>query len=150
MKLRGLSIILSITLALAGCSVFQPQTEDVPTQPTLSTLLPDLPTQGGATQMNPPSTNLQNLIDKAREDLAQRLSIPATQINLVDATAVTWPDASLGCPQMGMEYAQVLTPGYLILLEYGNNRFEYHASRGTYVIYCENPTPPILGTPDNT
>lgn len=92
---------------------------------------------------------LQSLIEKAKEDLAHRLSILGTQINLVEATAVTWPDASLGCPREGMAYAQVLTPGYLIRLEANGKTYEYHASRGTYIIYCENPTPPVPGTPPN-
>ncbi len=98
----------------------------------------------------PFASGLESLIEKAKEDLAQRLSSPVTQINLVEATAVVWPDASLGCPQEGMAYAQVLTPGYLILLELGNKEFEYHSSRDTYIVYCENPIPPVPGTPVDT
>jgi hypothetical protein len=78
------------------------------------------------------------------------LSILAAEISLLEATAVVWPDASLGCPQEGMVYAQVLTPGYLIRLQSGNQEFEYHASRGTTIIYCENPSPPVPGTPTDT
>lgn len=92
----------------------------------------------------------QNLIEIAREDLAQRLSLSISQIDLVDAKEVIWPDSSLGCPQPGMAYADVLTPGYMIILKAGDKEYEYHASKGTFVIYCENPTPPIPGTPDNT
>lgn len=95
----------------------------------------------------PADAGLQALIEKARTDLAQRLSIPAGDIVVLQAENVTWPDGSLGCPQEGMEYAQVLTPGYLIRLSFGNQEFEYHASRGTTVIYCENPSPPVSGTP---
>ncbi len=98
----------------------------------------------------PTASGLQNLIEKAKENLAQRLSISVTQISLVEATEVVWPDSSLGCPQEGMAYAQVLTPGYLILLEYSGTTFEYHASKGNYVITCVNPSPPFPGTPDNT
>ena len=97
--------------------------------------------------MTPTGTGLQNLIDKAIADLAQRSNIPANEITLLEATAVTWSDSSLGCPQEGMVYAQVLTPGYLIRLQAGDQEFEYHASRGTEVIYCENPRPPVEGTP---
>lgn len=90
---------------------------------------------------------LQNLIDKASADLANRLSIQIVEITVVEATAVVWPDGSLGCPEEGMVYAQVLTPGYLIRLQSGDQEFEYHASRGTEVVYCENPMPPVEGTP---
>ncbi len=95
-------------------------------------------------------SGLQNLIEKAKEDLAQRLTISANEIILLEATRVVWPDSSLGCPQEGMAYAQVLTPGYLIQLEYSGNKFEYHASKDTSITYCKNPTPPIPGTPENT
>lgn len=95
----------------------------------------------------PADAGLQRLIETAKEDLAQRLAISAKEIILLEATSVVWPDASLGCPQEGMAYAQVLTPGYLIRLEFGNQEFEYHANKGTYIIYCENPTPPVPGTP---
>jgi hypothetical protein len=48
-----------------------------------------------------------------------------------------------------MVYAEVLTPGYLILLNADSEEYEYHTSRSTEVIYCENPTPPVPGTPDD-
>lgn len=97
----------------------------------------------------PASSGLQNLIEKAKEDLVQRSSIPITQINLVEAREVVWPDASLGCPRPEMAYAQVLTPGYLILLKAGDTTFEFHASkRGAQVTYCENPTASPPFTPD--
>jgi hypothetical protein len=98
----------------------------------------------------PVEPNLQNLIDKAIADLAQRLTISPNEVILVEATSVVWPDSSLGCPQKGMVYAQVLTPGYLIRLDSGNQQYEYHAGKGTSVIYCEHPTPPLSGTPENT
>jgi hypothetical protein len=97
----------------------------------------------------PAASGKQNLIAKAREDLAQRLSISISRIILVEAKEVVWPDSSLGCPQPGMAYAQVLTPGYLIVLSAGDIEYEYHASRGAEVIYCENPNPPVPGTPDD-
>ena len=99
-----------------------------------------------------PSNNvgLQNLINKATADLAQRLSVPIDDITVLESTTVTWPDGSLGCPQEGMAYAQVLTPGYLIRLQAGEQVFEYHASRRTEVVYCEKPMPPVEGTPLDT
>lgn len=98
----------------------------------------------------PVDAGLQNLIEKARADLANRLTVSANEISLVEATSVTWPDSSLGCPQEGMVYTQVLTPGYLILLEQGGNTFEYHASSGDTIVTCDNPSPPVPGSPGNT
>jgi len=99
---------------------------------------------------SPATSTLQNLTELAREDLAKRLSIPITKISLLEAKKVTWSDSSLGCPQDGFVYAQILTPGYLIVLEHDNNRYEYHAGKGPNVIYCPNPIPPVPNAPDNT
>jgi hypothetical protein len=107
---------------------------------------------GGRMQMTPTlsipiEADMQNLINKAIADLAQRLTVPVNDIVLLEATSVVWPDGSLGCPQEGMQYAQVLTPGYLIRLKSGDQEYEYHSSKESTVIYCENPTLPVPGTP---
>jgi hypothetical protein len=92
------------------------------------------------------NSTLQKLVDQAKADLAERLSIHIDAINLIEARRVTWPDGSLGCPQPGMQYPQVLTPGYLVLLEANGIQFEYHTSESN-IFYCKNPRPPISGTP---
>ncbi len=130
----------------------------VPTQIVQSTHLPEKiqpthpSTQGDVPNMEstPVTPSLQNLIKKAKEDLAQHLSITVTQINVLDAREVTWSNSSLGCPQPGMLYAEVLTPGFLILLSANGQDYEYHAGKGSDVFYCENPLPPVEGMPDNT
>jgi len=86
---------------------------------------------------------------QARDDLAGRLGISADQISTSSTQAVSWPDSSLGCPQPGMFYSQVVTPGYLILLKAHDKIYEYHASMHTDPFLCENPSPPILGTPSS-
>ena len=116
-----------------------PSDEPIMPQPGEESTIP----QGGST---PVSAAMQIAV-QARDDLALKLGIPADQITISSAQAVTWSDSSLGCPQPGMNYTQVLTPGYLILLEAGGKIYEYHASKGTSIIYCENPTPPVPGMP---
>ncbi len=66
-------------------------------------------------------------------DLAQLLGIAPPAITVVSVEAVTWPDASLGCPKPGMMYAQVLTPGYRVVLEADGKTYEYHTGRGRVV-----------------
>ncbi len=93
---------------------------------------------------------LQSLIDQASQDLANRLPAATSNIRVVEAGEVVWPDASLGCPQPDMAYAEVLTPGYLVRLEYAGVLYEYHAGKAGDIFYCQNPTPPVPGTPGNT
>lgn len=109
------------------------------------------PTQGAMAQMTPSlsssiSPGLESLIEKAKEDLAQRLSISTTQINLVESMEVEWSDSSLGCPQQGVYYLQVITPGYLIRLQALDKVFEFHTNKGDQIIYCVNPSAPLPGT----
>jgi hypothetical protein len=116
--------------------------------------IPPVPTREDPMQTEPslpiPSLRgLPALIEKAKADLSQRLSVPDSQINLLDAKEVFWPDASLGCPQPGATYDQVQVPGFLIRLQANGDEFEYHANIHHYVFYCENPTPPLLETPAN-
>lgn len=106
---------------------------------------------GGSLQSNAsPDTSDQTdnpIIVQAKEDLAKRLGVQISEIELLSFEEVVWPDSSLGCPQPGMAYAQMLTPGFLIILSVDDQAYEYHASRGTEVIYCENPELPVPGEP---
>ncbi|MEN6403398.1 MAG: hypothetical protein ABFD94_15770 [Armatimonadia bacterium] len=72
----------------------------------------------------------------AIKDLAGRLGVPAEQIQVGSLQETTWPDTSLGCAQPGMMYAQVLVPGYRILLRVGGQEFEYHSDRKGRAVYC--------------
>jgi len=95
-------------------------------------------------QLKPGSTESPNPIDLAKNNLAQRLGVSAEQIELVNATRMTWPDVSLGCPKRGVLYIQVLTDGYLILFEVNGTSYEYHTDSCEHIILCENPEFPIL------
>jgi len=108
------------------------------------------PIQGDTTDMNPvPSSpvpqGLQSLIEKAKENLSTRLSIPISQIQLADARDVVWSNSSLGCPQPGMTYAEVLTPSYLIFLNVNNKDYEYHTGKSTKRMILGNKVNRLAG-----
>ncbi len=69
---------------------------------------------------------LQPFIDQAIDDLASRLEVEASTITTHAAVLVVWPDASLGCPQPDMFYAQVMTDGSVIELEHDGRYYRYH------------------------
>lgn len=87
------------------------------------------------------------LVQQAKGDLAKRLDVPIEDVELIKYEPVVWSDASLGCPKPGMVYAQVVSPGYLVVLKADDQEYEYHAGKGAEVFYCENPTPPVPGAP---
>jgi len=77
----------------------------------------------------------------AIEDLASRLHVPAEAIALLSIEAVEWRDSSLGCPQPGHMYLQVITPGYRFVLRVDDTTYEYHSARGAeQAVLCESET----------
>ncbi len=76
-------------------------------------------------------------VTQAKQDLAQRLSVNSSQIELVSFQSITWPDGSLGCPQPGMLYTQALVEGYLIQLRAAGRVYEYHGARAGAPFLCE-------------
>ena len=63
-------------------------------------------------------------------DMAAQTGATPDDITIVAIEEVTWSDAALGCPQPDMVYAQVLTAGYQITLDYEGVIFTYHTAQG--------------------
>ena len=95
----------------------------------------------------PIDPGLQPYIDLAVSDLAQRLSAGSGEVVVVSATLASWPDSSLGCPQPGMQYAQVVTDGSVIVLQADDTLYRYHAGGSRKPFLCEQPAkaPPATG-----
>ena len=80
----------------------------------------------------PPEAKL--VVQSARDDLRVRTgSGEMAEVRSVEA--VEWPDTSLGCPEPGMMYAQVITAGYRIVLALGEQDYVYHAS-ASRAVFC--------------
>jgi hypothetical protein len=79
---------------------------------------------------------LQPYIDLAVADLAQRLGVGTDRIEVTSATLQQWSDSSLGCPQKGMQYVQVMTDGALIVLSVDDKTYKYHAGGSRPPFYC--------------
>lgn len=55
--------------------------------------------------------------------------VKAADVAVVSVKAVEWPDASLGLPEPGKAYAQVITPGHLVVVAVpGGDTLEVHTS----------------------
>ena len=106
---------------------------------------------------NPPPPSTQGGDSKTREEafraavknLAKKTGAPARDIAGVSQEDVTWSDSCLGCTATGESCAQVLTPGYKIILRVRDATYEYHTNRGDRARLCgqsmvspaPNPTP---------
>jgi len=75
----------------------------------------------------------------ARAALAHELALAEADITVVEMEETEWRDSSLGCPEPGMNYLQVITPGYKITLEAQGKRYEYHSDTNRRVVRCDTP-----------
>ena len=79
----------------------------------------------------------------ARARLAELTGADAARIDVLEVEEVVWPDASLGVPQPDALYAQVETPGYLVILSpaegepHANDLFEYHTDLNGNVVLAK-------------
>ncbi len=80
--------------------------------------------------------------DEAIAIVSQETGIPPEELTVVTQEEVTWRDSSLGCPQPGFNYLQVLTPGIRILVEGNNQTFHVHGDGANRLFLCENPQRP--------
>lgn len=86
---------------------------------------------------------LAKLVEEARQSLAARLGLTADDITVERTEDVTWPDASLGCPDPEMMYAQALIPGYRIVLRAGDQTYSYHGSERGQLVLCGKDGKPV-------
>jgi hypothetical protein len=83
----------------------------------------------------------EDLLTKILADLQEREGIGREEIVIERAEAIVWPDGSIGCPQPGLMYPQVLTPGYFVVLRVGDDLYNYHAGESGGFKLCEQSLP---------
>lgn len=141
-------IILSFVLVACGRS-YEPTKKSEPMQsaratPTLAREIIEpvspispvpLPTEILA-QSDEVISGSEDILHIVLQDLAKVVEEDA-DIELLSMEEKDWSDTSLGCPQEDMVYAQVITPGYLIILQVGDKEYEYHTDKDSHVILCE-------------
>ncbi len=81
--------------------------------------------------------------------VAAQTGLAPDQLNIISSEAVNFSDASLGCPQPGMAYPQVITPGYRVLIEGGGQNFDVRVS-GRRGRICDAPRSKGVPRPADT
>ncbi len=74
------------------------------------------------------SSSQQDLTERARRDLAQRLGLNESDIGVSSVEQTEFPDAALGAPVEDEMSAQVITPGWRIRLTANGQAYEYRAT----------------------
>ncbi|RME83339.1 MAG: hypothetical protein D6775_08340 [Caldilineae bacterium] len=76
-------------------------------------------------------------VEEAAIGIAARdLEVEAGDVRIVSVEEVMWRDASLGCPREGMVAAQVLTPGYRVVVEVKGEQYNVHMNREGQGVVC--------------
>lgn len=86
-----------------------------------------------------PAQGATPLIQAIVADLAAREGVAASDVEVLSTESVDWPDASLGCPEAGTSYIQVVTPGHRIILGIGEATFDYRATVDGRFRICQTP-----------
>ncbi len=102
-----------------------------------------------------PQTETPVQLDLVLAALSQgiRENVTLDSLSRYEWSREQFPDTSLGCPDPGQMYAQVITPGYQFLLSYAGTTYDYRVSDdGTSIFLCDtrptvtDPEQPATGT----
>lgn len=109
----------------------------LPESDVAQTSAPTLPPEvSDMTPVTPPDEASAQMVTLVTQHLAKTLGIAADQILLSEVKPAVWRDAGLGCPKPGVDYIQVETPGYNILLEAGGQPYNYHTDATKRFVLC--------------
>lgn len=108
--LLKLILILILTGILSGCGLFGGNDQNPSSQ------APELP------------EDLESLVMLAKFDLTLKTGVDLEKITTVSVEEINFSDTSLGVPEPGVQYEQVVTPGLIIVLEAEGKEYEYRAS----------------------
>ena len=86
------------------------------------------------------------LIARIVDDFVARSGAQRDQVFIRRAESVTWGDPSLGCPEPGMAYPQVIVDGYWVELEHNGRLHDYRVDGSGNFKLCtqknrRNPVP---------
>lgn len=74
------------------------------------------------------AVNKEEVVEKARRDMAQRLRVPEGQIEVDSVEETDFPDMALGAAGKDEMSGQMITPGWRIRLKAKGQTFEYRAN----------------------
>ncbi|KAA9111385.1 hypothetical protein [Microbacterium rhizomatis] len=128
--LTGVVLLLSLT-GCSGGTVADP-VESASTRPPFQTTTPGpIPTATG-TPAELPTAKWNAII----ADLATR-GVSGSAPEIVSATATTWQNGALGCPQPGQSYTQALIDGMQVIMSVDGKTYDYRFGADDTPVLCE-------------
>lgn len=77
-----------------------------------------------------------DVVRAALSQAAAELGVTPEQLTIITVEARDWPDSSLGCPQPGRAYSQIVTPGYRVVVQASGRDYEYHTNQTRMIVRC--------------
>ena len=136
--MRTMLLTTLVTLALTACGGAASQVAAVSDTTTTSGVETTTSEEQPVATEPGYDAELSAIVEQVRADLAARLEVEESSIEVLSAELVTWPDGSLGCPQPGMFYTQALVEGSRVLLRSGETTYPYHAGDNGEPFLCES------------
>ncbi len=89
------------------------------------------------------------VVTMAINDLAERLGISSSEVNVVEVRPTQWPDACLGVYYADRLCLQAITPGYQVLLSANGANYTYHTDLNENVVAVDFVEGATVGVPDS-
>lgn len=131
--------MLAVVLLLSACT---PEPSPTPTAtpsapPGQPSPTVELPTVGPPFPTVDPE--LGGVVEAVLTDAVRRMDRPRQQFELVRAERGVWPNPSLGCPDPTVQYNDVETPGYWVVLTVTGIEVDYRVTDDGELLLCTIP-----------
>jgi hypothetical protein len=83
-----------------------------------------------------PPVNTNDPVQLAMATVAEQLQVAPELLSVLRVEPTDWSDASLGCPEPDRAYAEVITPGFLIVITDGIAEVQVHTDQGQRAVIC--------------
>ena len=129
--------------ATAGAANVAPQSVG-PTATVVGVVPSDVPsrsaTASGTTGSSGPIGLPASTIAPVVVDAAGRAGVTPDQVKVVSAESMTFPDGSLGCPEPGMAYTQMVVDGFKIVVEANGTTYDYRGTPNGFRLCSKTPS----------
>jgi hypothetical protein len=138
----SLALWLVLALGLTACMPVMPETstdtptvapgEQATTEATEETTEEATEEPSGEATAEPAAEGASGdaaIGELVRQLVAQELQVDIENVELVSVEAVEWPDACLGVYSADTMCAQVITPGYRVVVTVDDTQYQYHTNQ---------------------